>query len=597
MQWPRTLKYGFRYGTRFLTNPGFRRHVFGLLERATTPVSAAAVDEDPAPALVDLAAIKGKNVYLCGGCEFDFVDLALEEDGLVTYHTYKYGHATDPVLDFRNPESPLWENEPDAIVLSNVPSFCDVVKRLHRGGFRLAPSEQKEALDRTIAHYEAAVSLAQSKIRKPIFIFTYPIRPRPSLGIHDYTSETESLSYTEFFRTYELMLYQLARRFDGVYILDVNSILAEIGIRAGIDIDSASGYYDHLSRRGAVAVARNIERQLLVLSRQYPRIKCAVFDLDGTLWRGVIREDGADGIHPHWPLFGVMHDLATRGVLLALCSKNWLPKSHNLKEIAKELNIGLDSLAFFDDNARERAEVLENAKGVRVYTEKDILCAIERPEFEPLGGITEEALTRVEKYVEQSHRQKAEQAYDSKDYERFLEASELKLEIRPPLAGEIGRVDELIQRSNQLNATMNRTRRAELNRFFAQPADYGIFIANLKDKFGEYGLIGVAVVEKASHATWEILELAFSCRAMGRRVEHALINSLCATARNDGASRVALSFVETPRNRQMLEILRDVGFRAHESAPTRLTQDLTSAPLALPKWFHLVDGVTAGACS
>jgi FkbH-like protein len=619
MSWKRTFKYSLHYGRRFLTSPGFRQHVFEVLGRATGSVSTtatASAEGDGTTPEPDFSHLKGKKIYLSGGCELDFVDWALEEAGLEPFHTFKFGRPSEALADFSDPTSPLWTKDADAILLSNVTAFLEVVKRLQKEGFHFSRLDQEAELKRAVESYASAIKLVRSRISKPIFLFTYPMRLRPSFGIHDYVASKENISYTEFFRTYELMVYALAKTFEGVYVVDANHILAEVGMGRGIELEQASGYCEHLSRAGGAAIAKNIRRQLAVLSSASSRVKCAVFDLDGTMWHGVIREDGPAGISPYWPVFNVMQDLATRGVLLAICSKNdeaelehlpgimspelygkfvakrlnWLPKSHNLKDIAKELNIGLDSLAFFDDNPRERAEVAENAKGVRIFTEKDIIPAIERPEFEPLGGVTAEAFTRVEKYVEQSQRQEAERGYDPADYESFLKASKLRLELRRPAGGEMPRVDELIQRSNQLNATMKRTQKSQLNEFFAKPAEYDVFIANLSDKFGDYGLIGVAIAQKkgASEA-WQVLELAFSCRAMGRRVEHSLINHMCREAQRQGATRIGLPFVETPRNKEMLKILSDVGFGQDASGGGGglLIRDLSSGDFTLPSWFEV----------
>src|SRR5262249_11770137 len=153
-------------------------------------------------------------------------------------------------------------------------------------------------------------------------------------------------------------------------------------------------------------------------------------DLDGTMWSGVLREDGPAGVSPRLAYRRVLRHLAQRGILLAVCSKNdpveeerlpdllgkplfekiavkklgWGPKSASLPPIGKELNTGLDAIAFFDDSPSERAEVEANAPGVRVFQDVDLPSCLERPEFEPLGEITAEASMRAEMYAEQSER-------------------------------------------------------------------------------------------------------------------------------------------------------------------------------------------------
>jgi FkbH-like protein len=326
----------------------------------------------------------------------------------------------------------------------------------------------------------------------------------------------------------------------------------------------------------------------------------------------VLREDGVANLYPEWGRLGVMRALAARGVLLALCSKNdpeeelivrqilgdelfdqlvcvklnWNPKSTNLKQIAKDLDIGIDSLAFFDDNPAEREEVRMNAPGVTVFADTDINDALEMTMFEPIGILTEESAARTQMYKEQAKRAAAEATVDPANLTEYYKSCAFQLDLRRPEPAATARVEELIQRTNQLNATGQRTEREDLRRYLADPSRYYVGTASLKDKYGDYGLIGVCIAECQGH-DWEVIEFDFSCRAMGKSVEHALLSHMCRTARESGASAVTLRLKKTSRNREMHKILKDFGFAAteetDEQALLHLPVDGDEYPY--PEWF------------
>jgi len=411
----------------------------------------------------------------------------------------------------------------------------------------------------------------------------------------------------------------MARQLPGVYVLDADVALQGMGKDAAVDPVHSTGVYDHPTREGAKQLATHFAQQLCVLEPKRRRIKCAVFDLDGTLWAGVLREDGPDGVAVNEYHLGVMEILAARGILLAVCSKNdpveathlpgllgkevhakivsmqlgWVPKSQALKDIAEELNIGLDTIAFFDDSAYERAEVIANAPAVLVLTPEDIFASPNMLEFQHPGEITPEALTRTHKYHQQKQRKEAERSATT-GLDDFLRSCEFRLELRAPEAGEVSRVFELLQRTNQLNATLTRSSLEQLQQYVADPSRYLLRIARLGDRFGDYGLVGFAAAEKGRES-WEILELAFSCRSAGRGVERAALNHIAGLALAEGAKEVFIRFVGGPRNQQMFEILKECRFspasaaESPSAATRRLERSLRSAMSqpSFPAWLNV----------
>lgn len=604
-----------RFGGKFASDRKYRNHVLDVISRHVQ----AAESSDSAIADVPAAGaewLRGRKVFLVGGCELTYLKDSLAGLGAVTSHTFDHGGAPEPLAEASNPGSELWAFQPDVIVLSQVQLFRGVIAATQAAGPANVAAEQEANVDALVASLETAIGLIRKQSQAPIFAMTSPLVYRPALGIHEYRSIPGGLSTTELLRAYELRLYQLARRQPQVYVLDLDRAFERTGKAGMIDDYDADGVYEHLTRKGGSVVAAHLVRQMAALEPAVRRVKCVAMDLDNTLWSGVIREDGPTGVAVRENYLTILDHLSRRGILLAICSKNdraeaehlpsllgaelfakfavvglsWEPKSATLREIARQLNIGLDTLALVDDSPFERAEVQANAPEVLVLTDQELLSALDRPEFEPLGELTAEAATRATKYVEQARRESAESQAGS--LESFLMTAGLELSLRRPEPGEVGRVFELLQRTNQLNATLRRTSREQVEAYYADPARYEILIATLKDKFGDYGLIGLAVTERDG-AAWQLLEFAFSCRAMGKQVERALLLHLAQGAKAQGAARLQIDYKPTDRNGQVREILESVGFAPHGAADGEvivLVRGLGEAdpPLpAMPGWLAI----------
>lgn len=602
------------YSRKFLLDRQYRNKVIGIIQRQVEGERQAEATIDDAAGKYDW--LSGKRMYLSGGCELTFLEDVMNNLRVQSYHTFDHGRVSDPLADVQDPDGPLWQFDADYLLLSQVQLFRGLVNRLQRQGWTYERAEQENDLEGMIRNYALAIQIIRKQIEKPIFLFTYPLEYKPAFGIHEYHSLTKSLSLVELIRAYELRLYQLAKGHSQVYVLDINLAMEQTGKAGCIDLDNADGVYEHLTRKGARIVAENLLYQLGALEHSVRRVKCAVFDLDGTVWTGVLREDGPQGVMVRHQVLTVMQHLATRGIVLAICSKNdevelehlpgligqalldkivvkklnWQPKSINLREIARELNIGLDALAIFDDNPVERAEIETNASEVLVLPETGVLASLNHPAFEPFGEVTPEAFSRVRKYQQQAERQTLEKEYEEGAYEDFLLNCQLKLNLRAPLAGEISRVHELIQRTNQLNATMRRTTMADLQDCFKNPDRYAFQVTLLEDRFGDYGLIGVVIAEKQARC-WKIIELAFSCRAMGKQVENACLNHLAQTATEAQAQDLFIHFIKTARNEQMYRILTEVGFRpadgTADAEEVDLFRPLTPEVVEYPAWFKI----------
>ncbi|WP_111977555.1 HAD-IIIC family phosphatase [Algibacillus agarilyticus] len=297
-------------------------------------------------------------------------------------------------------------------------------------------------------------------------------------------------------------------------------------------------------------------------------VKCVVWDLDNTLWDGTLLEGGIKGLRPN--VFTVIKTLDERGILQSIASKNdhqsalsqleqlgltdyflspqinWGAKSGSIERIAKDLNIGLDTFAFIDDQAFEREEVSFAIPEVLCIDAADTDKIPELPEFKP-RFITEDSARRRQMYQADLQRQTVEEHFDGPQ-EKFLTSLEMKLSINPAGESDLKRAEELTLRTNQLNTTGYTYSYDELN-LFRQSYNHQLLVASLEDKYGDYGKIGLVLIERFE-GNWVIKLLLMSCRVMARGVGTVLINHLRNQARNNHV-RLLAEMLPNDRNRMM----------------------------------------------
>lgn len=362
------------------------------------------------------------------------------------------------------------------------------------------------------------------------------------------------------------------------------------------------------------ALGTAIARKIFAIRRA--PYKVIALDCDMTLWNGVCGEDGALGIEIDGPRRTLQEFMVTQhdtGMLLCLCSKNneadvvqvfdqrsdmalqrehlvswrlnWEPKSENLKSLAVELDLGLDSFIFIDDNPIECAEVAANCPQVLTIPlpqDPELIPGFLKHlwAFDRLN-ITEEDRKRTALYRQNLLRERAHK--DAPSLRVFLESLELQIGISDLAMDQIPRVSQLTQRTNQFNATTIRRSEGEILQIHHSHA-LECLTVDLRDRFGEYGLVGVMIFEQKGSAL-EVDTFLLSCRALGRGVEHRMLAHLGQIAEARGLSRVEVSFIRTERNQPVLNFLQGVGseFRhpSDEGAPAGVRdRELYSFPAA-----------------
>ena len=307
-------------------------------------------------------------------------------------------------------------------------------------------------------------------------------------------------------------------------------------------------------------------------------IKVLVWDLDDTLWQGTLIEGDKVRLRPG--VLETIQALDARGILHSIASKNdfdlamgkvrelgleeyflypqisWNPKSAAVAEIAKAINIGLDAVALIDDQLFEREEVQHVHPDVLTLDASELPGLAERPEFIP-RFITDESAMRRRMYQADFQRNRVEEDFQGPG-EEFLAGLGMRFTIAPPRDEDLKRAEELTVRTHQLNTTGYTYSYDELDAL-RHSADHLLLVADLEDKYGTYGKIGLALVEKQP-AVWNIKLLLMSCRVMSRGVGTILINYIMKNAKQAGV-RLRAEFKSNDRNRMMLVSYRFAGFR------------------------------------
>ena len=307
-------------------------------------------------------------------------------------------------------------------------------------------------------------------------------------------------------------------------------------------------------------------------------IKCLVWDLDHTLWHGVLLED--DRVVLRDNIRSIIDTLDGRGILQSIASKNdyaaamrklqefdlrqyylypqigWSSKVEYIKKIAAALNIGLEAFAFIDDEPFERAEVLSALPTVLCLDAAAVDGLLDLPAMQP-RFITGDSGRRRQMYRNDLARNEAQEQFVGPK-EEFLASLAMKFHIFKAAVEDLQRAEELTVRTNQLNSTGYSYSFAELDRF-RQSDQYLLLMAALEDRFGDYGHIGLALIERRP-AIWTIRLLLMSCRVMSRGVGTIMLNHIMNLARQQ---RICLraEFMPNGRNRMMDITYRLAGFK------------------------------------
>ena len=533
----------------------------------------------------------------------------------LTVHVGDFNAFAQEILD---PGSNLYGFAPNAVILAAKTS--DLAPDLWQQYADLTPDAVSVAVRRVSDSLSQWIRAFRERSAAALILHSLEVPTRASAGILDSQLETgQAAAIQQINRE----LGKAAREHRNIYVLDYDGLVARHGRLRWQD-----------ERKWLIARMPIAADHLIYLAREWMRFlvpltgktaKVLVADLDNTLWGGVIGEDGMNGIKlgPEYPgaayqnLQRAMLDLAKRGILLAICSKNnqddamealkshpgmllkpkdfaamrinWTEKAQNLREIAAELNLGIDALAFIDDNPFEREQVRKTLPEVTIidlpHDPLGYAAAVrDCPVFERLT-LSSEDQQRTGMYAEQRERSQAEQSFQSKeDFFRYLEQEAEVASVSP---ATLARVAQLTQKTNQFNLTTRRYTEQQVAEMAAQ-SDCQVLAIKVKDRFGDHGLVGVAITRDEAD-TCEIDTFLLSCRVIGRSVETALLAHIAQMAAARNRRRLLGKFLPTKKNAPARDFYAQHGFQRLEEneGGSVWSLSLQQNTIAIPEWIRL----------
>lgn len=354
------------------------------------------------------------------------------------------------------------------------------------------------------------------------------------------------------------------------------------------------------------------------------RKKCLVLDLDNTLWGGVLGEDGIEGIkiggdYPgkaflYWQ--EALLELSKNGIILTVCSKNnekdvmeaweknpfiilkkehfaayrinWTDKATNIKALAEELNIGLDSFVFVDDNPTERELIKQMLPMVEVpdFPEQpyDLMPFFKQlvDNYFKVYSVTDEDKKKTEQYKQNAARAKAQSAFA--DFDSFLESLDIKITIEAVNEFNIQRIAQMTQKTNQFNLTTHRYTDADVRGFVEN--GWKVWCISVADKFGDNGITGTIMVKPNG----EIDTFLLSCRILGKGIETAFVKKVLSMLMDAGFKSLTAKYLPTAKNAQVNQFWEKVGFvckHEYEDGSKDYSLSLKDADFEIKKLYHI----------
>jgi FkbH-like protein len=522
--------------------------------------------------------------------------------------------------DILDPGSELYKFDPQIVFLAV--QARDLLPDIWNHYTDLTATQVVGIIERTTEYFDSLVKAFRSHSTGSLVLHNFELPAAPSAGILD--AQTPD-GQAEAIREINKAIRRMAPRYPGVYVLDYDALIARFG---------RLHWYDEgkwLTMRMPVAADC-----LIHLADEYLRFirpiigkvcKVLVVDLDNTLWGGIIGEDGPGGIklgaeYPgaaYLALQRAILDVYNRGVILAICSKNnfnealevlerhpamllrpqhfaamrinWNNKEDNLREIAIELNLGLDALAFLDDNPAERERirsVLSQVYTIELPPDPMAYAGVLRacPVFERLV-VSAEDRERARYYAENSKRRELKQSAAS--LEDFYRSLQMEAEIAEVDEERLPRLAQLTQKTNQFNLTTRRYNEQQLS-VLARDPEWRIYSLGVRDRFGENGVVGLAMAHQNADV-WEIDNFLLSCRVIGRTLETALLAHLAEKARKEGVRFLRGWYFPTKKNAPASNLYPSHSFKlVEERDGSSLWEfDLGQGSIDFPEWISCRD--------
>lgn len=485
-------------------------------------------------------------------------------------------------------ESSLYTFNPNVI---NV-SIClqNLSPKLAHEYTSLSYAQIIDEVDRIRNFYANVIGAVRENTNAAVLIENLYREPVACAGILDYQLKTAEKNIVEELNK---AIYDLAIQHENVYVVDVNSIIYELGYKNAVDYQAWDKSKNPFSKEMLVSLGQEYMQYYSVLLGKMK--KCIVLDCDNTLWGGIVGEDGPYGIQigDDYPGIAYKHfqqeiiHLKNRGVIIALCSKNneqdvwevfdsntnmvlskddivafeinWDSKAENIKKIAERINIGLDSIVFVDDshfecelvrNQLPEVEVIQLGKNISENASLIRRCRL----FSSLT-LTEDDKNRNATYKAEQVRKNLQAKYSTMD--EYLSSLNMKATIRRNMQEDVPRIAQMTQKTNQFNLTTRRYTESDIIGYI-DSGSVDVISIKLADDISDMGIIGAAVILYKDKIAL-IDTFLLSCRALGRRVEDVLYEYVVQQAKKRHCVALQGEYIRTKKNKQVEDLYERFG--------------------------------------
>ena len=528
-----------------------------------------------------------------------------------TFYESGYNRYAEDVL-FENPD--LINFKPDVVYLHttwhNVSEFPEL----------LQPEDEVEArVRREFARFEAVWEKIHNHLGALIIQNNFDLPQLRPLGNLE---ASEASGRVGFLMKLNSEFAAYSRKNSHFIINDILYLSAQVGLDRWYSQTYWYNFHMAVTPTASVALAQNVAA--IVKSVYGKSKKCLVLDLDNTLWGGVIGDDGVHNLilgrdnavgEAYLDFQKYLKELRRRGVILAVCSKNdienakegfshpdgilkledfsafkanWNPKPENIREIAAELNIGLDSIVFVDDNPAERALVADQLVEVAtpdVGSDVSRFAGIlEAEHYFEMHKVVQDDLSRSDFYSTNVQRSAHQAAFST--YAEFLASLEMTAEIGSFSRIYLERITQLINKTNQFNLTTRRYTAAEVEAMAGDPMFVTLY-GRLADKFGDNGLVSVLLGQRVED-TLRIDLWVMSCRVLNREMELAMFDALIEHCRARGIRKIVGVYVPSKKNSIVADHYPKLGFvLSGEVSVGRQIWDYSVSPTYIEKSGHI----------
>lgn len=481
--------------------------------------------------------------------------------------------------------------------------------------YQIPVSFNEDALCEEISSFSGKLSIVLDRIGdiKPVYLFTMD----EAVGF----PLTDGTAVMEAVNRYNSSLLEARKAHANVEVLDIREFTRSYPSSELMDwkywFISQMGLNPRLSKPFQEWFCRKMEQVSL------KRKKCLVLDLDNTIWGGILGEDGINGIKVGGDYPGkafhlfqeALLELSKSGVILTVCSKNnedevleafdrnpfmvlkkdsfatwrinWKDKASNIREIAEELNIGLDSLVFVDDNPSERELIRQSLPMVTVpefpsqpYELIPFYKELVEKYFR-VFNLTEEDKVKTAQYKANALRAQARESFT--DLESFIKSLDIQIQIESANGFNIPRIAQMTQKTNQFNLTTKRYTEADIRQQLEN--GWKVYCMSVSDRFGDYGITGCMIINDT-----DIDSLLLSCRILGKDIESAFLKTVMRVLKTDGCEALSASFIPTSKNNQVSDFYDRCGFAVTEvkkSGEKKYYIDLRGADLDTKPYYQI----------